>query len=387
MRVIDWNSVVFWMVKPTMRFHEMICVGTVLASFSVIPAAAARAATDDADPALHPQVRVETNQGSFTVELDAARVPLGVTHFMDHVERGFYRGLTFHRVLKNGLIQGGAYLPSMERRTDGQKPPEALEMQSGLSHVRGTISLIRVMGRDDVPTAEFFINISSNTGLDEGAGIVAYVPIGRVIEGQEVVDRLGSVPTDRHPNYAAGLSDVVPVQPIVIMETKVLRALGRDAAQRVVDERTRRAAEAVAAEVASDERDLNAARQHLDDAAREAGRDVVTTASGLKYVDIRVGKGAQPLFQDRVVLNFRGTLLNGAVLNDTFLDEKPPTKRVAELITGLREGLGTMGEGGRRLFLVPPDLAFGNAGIPGRLPPNTWMTYEVELLEVLPPAP
>ena len=370
-----------------MRFNAMTCAGAALISFAVIPAAAARAAPNDADPGLHPQVRLETNQGSFTVELDAARVPLGVTHFMDHVELGFYRGLIFHRVLKDGLIQGGVYLPSMERRSEGKKSPQALEMQTGLSHVRGTISLIQVMGRDDVPRAEFFINISSNTNLDDAAGIVAYVPIGQVIAGQDVVDRIGSVPTDKHPAYAAGLSAVVPVEPMVITETKVLRALDRKAATKVVEERTRRAAEAVAAEVATEEGDLNAAQQRLDDAASEAGRKVVTTPSGLKYVDTRVGKGAEPLFQDRVVLNFRGALLNGTVLNDTFLEEKPPTKRVAELIAGLREGLGTMSEGGKRLLLVPPDLAFGNTGIPGRVPPKAWMYYEVELLEVLPPAP
>lgn len=346
-----------------------------------------RAAPDEDNPQLHPQVRVETSEGAFTLELDAAQVPVGVTHFMDHVERDFYRGLLFHRVLKNGIIQGGAYLPTMQRRTDGTRAPDGLELRTGLSNLRGTVSLIQVTGRDDSPPAEFFINVSSNTGLDDPLGVVAYIPIGRVTEGQEVVDRISGVPVDKHPKYAAGLSSVVPVKPVVIVDIKVSRPLNRTEVQRVVDERTHRSLDAAAAEVASEEQHFNDALQRLDSAAKDAGREVVTTPSGLKYVDVRVGKGAQPLLEDRIVMHFRGMLLNGAELNNTFLEEKPATKRMAELVAGLREGVVTMGEGGKRLFLVPPSLAFGSMGIPGRVSPHSWMFYEVELLEVLPPAP
>jgi len=370
-----------------MRLLRTIIALPLFVVVAFFPPTTGRAGPDDENPQLHPQVQVETSDGAFTVELDAARVPIGVTHFMDHVERGFYRGLLFHRVLKNGLIQGGAYLPTMERRADGTRAPEGLELHSGLSNLRGVISLIQVTGREDVPPAEFFINVSTNTGLDDPLGVVAYVPIGRVIAGQDVVDRISGVPVDKHPRYAAGLSAVVPVKPVTIVEMKVLRSLNRTEVQRVLVDRARRNAEAAVAQVAAEEQHFTDAQQRLESAAKEAGREVITPPSGLKYVDVRVGKGAQPLPEDRVVMHFRGTLLNGAELNNTFLEEKPATKRVAELIPGLREGLSNMGEGGKRLFLVPPGSAFGNTGIPGRVPPNAWLYYEVELLEVLPPAP
>lgn len=342
------------------------------------------AGPDDSVPGLHPQVRIETSMGTFTAELDAADIPVGVTHFMDHVERGHYKGLVFHRVLKGGLIQGGSYLPTMDKRL-GSKAPEGMEYSTELSNQRGTIALIQVVGRDDVPQAEFFVNISSNTGLDDQSGIVAYIPIGKITEGQEVVDRIGSVPVAANPKYAAGLSAVVPVKPVTIDDVKVLRPLDRAEAKRVVDDRTRRAEQAAAEAVTSAEQNHVRAEQALENAAKESGSKVVVTPSGLKHVDLRVGKGAQPLLQDRVVMNFRGALLNGVVLNDTFVEEKPPTKTMSGLIAGLREGVSTMAEGGRRLLLVPPDLAFGNTGIPGRVPPNAWIFYEVELLEVLPP--
>lgn len=344
-----------------------------------------QAAPDDSNPGLHPQVRFETSLGAFSVELDAERVPIGVTHFMDHVERGFYKGLLFHRVLKGGIVQGGAYLPTMERQSGSQRAAEGMEYHSGLNNLRGTLSLIQVVGRDDVPQAEFFVNLSTNTGLDDSAGIVAYVPIGKVTEGLDVLDRIGAVPVGVHAKYAAGLSEVVPVTPVTIDDVKVLRKLNRTEVQRVVAERTRQAELAAAAAVSAEERNFNQAEQRLESAAKELDTTVVTTPSGLRYVDLKVGKGAQPLASDRAVMHFRGALLNGSVLNDTFIEEKPPTKKISELIAGLREGVGTMGEGGRRLFLVPPALAFGKTGIPGRVPPDSWMFYEVELLELLPP--
>lgn len=366
----------------------MRLTGTTISLFGLAWAvwpAVVQAAPEDSNPELHPQVRFETSMGAFSVELDAARVPVGVTHFMDHVERGFYKGLLFHRVLKGGIVQGGAYLPTMERQRGSQRAPAGMEYHSGMNNVRGTVSLIQVIGRDDVPQAEFFVNLSTNTGLDDSAGIVAYVPIGRVTEGMDVVDRLGGVPVAAHAKYAAGLIEVVPVAPVTIDDVKVLRKLDRAEVQRVVEERTRQAELAAAAAVTAEERDFNNAEQRLESAAKEVGTTVVMTPSGLRYVDLRVGKGAQPLATDRAVMHFRGALLNGSVLNDTFIEEKPPTKKISELIAGLREGIGTMGEGGRRLFLVPPMIAFGKTGIPGRVPPDSWMFYEVELLELLPP--
>lgn len=357
----------------------MVAAGLVLAGTT--------ARGEEPHPELHPRVRIQTNLGAFTVELDAERAPVAVIHFMDHVERGFYQGLVFHRVLEGGLIQGGSYLPSMEPQRGGTRAPQDMELVTGMAHLRGTMALVHVPGRSDYPPAEFFINLSNNTGLDESGGLANYTVIGQVVDGWEAVERIGAVAVDVHPRFAAGLSPVVPRTPVVMEEVSVLRGLNRGEAIRLRDERIRRAEESAAEQAAEQERNYRAALDRLDQAAREAGREVVTTASGLKYVDIRPGRGAQPLYQDRVVIHFRGTLLNGVELNNTFVEEKPATRRVAEMVEGLREGLNTMSEGGRRMFLVPPELAFKSAGIPGRVPPNAWMVYEIELLEVLPPEP
>ena len=115
-----------------------------------------------------------------------------------------------------------------------------------------------------------------------------------------------------------------------------------------------------------------------------AGGEVITTPSGLKYIDIKEGTGATPNKGQRVTVHYTGTLEDGSKF-DSSRDRKRPfdfTIGVGQVIKGWDEGVGTMKVGGRRQLIIPPDLGYGARGAGGVIPPNATLIFDVELLEV-----
>jgi peptidylprolyl isomerase len=110
----------------------------------------------------------------------------------------------------------------------------------------------------------------------------------------------------------------------------------------------------------------------------------VTTASGLKYTDIKEGTGPSPTSGKLVTVHFTGTLENGRVFDSTVETKQPLhfTIGTGEVIPGWDEGIMTMKVGGRRKLVIPPNLAWGAEGAAGVIPPNATVLFDVELLEV-----
>lgn len=114
----------------------------------------------------------------------------------------------------------------------------------------------------------------------------------------------------------------------------------------------------------------------------ESGAPEVTTASGLRIQDLRVGDGASPKPGQTVEVQYIGWLENGKEFNNSYKTGGPAHFRIGGLIKGWDEGLSTMKVGGKRRLFIPAKLAYGATGSPPTIPPNANLKFEIELLGV-----
>lgn len=157
------------------------------------------------------QVKLHTNHGDITLALDAEKAPKSVANFVAYVKDGHYNGTVFHRVIKGFMIQGGGFEPGMK-----QKPTEAPiqnEANNGLKNAHYTLAMARTNAPHSA-TAQFFINTTNNGFLDfksESPSGWGYAVFGRVIQGQDVVDKI-----EKSKTASRGGHGDVPVEDVVI---------------------------------------------------------------------------------------------------------------------------------------------------------------------------
>ena len=109
---------------------------------------------------------------------------------------------------------------------------------------------------------------------------------------------------------------------------------------------------------------------------------VITTASGLQYMVLKEGTGKSPKATDSVMCHYEGFLTNGTVFDSSIQRGTPATFPLGGVIKGWTEGLQLMKEGGKTRFFIPYDLAYGEAGASGAIPPYAALIFDVELIEV-----
>ena len=163
------------------------------------------------------RVLMKTLLGDMTLELDADKAPATVANFVEYAQSGHYDGTIFHRVINNFMVQGGGFDTDMRQK--GANAPIQNEANNGLKNDRGTIAMARTMDPHSA-TAQFFINVSDNDFLNFSGENVqgwGYAVFGRVVEGEDVLDKIRVVPTGSQ----AGHQDV-PTDPIVIESVTVL---------------------------------------------------------------------------------------------------------------------------------------------------------------------
>jgi cyclophilin family peptidyl-prolyl cis-trans isomerase len=163
------------------------------------------------------KVKLNTSMGAITVELDKEKAPVSSENFVKYVESGHYNGTVFHRVIDGFMIQGGGFTKDMQ-----QKPtlsPIKNEAANGLKNDVYTLAMARTGVRDSA-TAQFFINVKANDFLnyrDETPQGWGYAVFGKVVEGQDVVDKIKKVATGN-----AGPHQNVPLEPVVIEKAECL---------------------------------------------------------------------------------------------------------------------------------------------------------------------
>lgn len=155
-----------------------------------------------------PQVAFSTSHGNFRVELFPEQAPATAARFLEYVDRGFYEGLIFHRVIPGFIVQTGGYTAELKAREPGESLPN--ESLNGPRNERGTLAMARFRNPDSA-RAQFFVNLSDNASLDAQGERPGYTVFGRVLEGLEHLDAIAEQPTEKRD----GLRDV-PETPVVI---------------------------------------------------------------------------------------------------------------------------------------------------------------------------
>ncbi|MCZ8251903.1 MAG: peptidylprolyl isomerase [Hylemonella sp.] len=170
-----------------------------------------------AQGAAAPRVKLATSAGDIVLELQAAKAPKSVENFLAYVKKGHYNGTIFHRVIPGFMIQGGGFDKAMAQKPT-EKPIEN-EATNGLKNDKYTVAMARTPHPHSA-SAQFFINVNDNAFLNHSAPTQqgwGYAVFGRVVEGQDVVDKIAAVPTGNQ-----GMHQNVPLTPVIINAATVL---------------------------------------------------------------------------------------------------------------------------------------------------------------------
>lgn len=179
------------------------------------PAFAQDVGPEEAPVSTEPRVRVDTNLGSFVIELDRVRAPMTVEHFLNYVKADHYAGTIFHRVVGGFIAQAGGYTADLQL-----KPTEDSiinESGNGLSNLRGTVGMARTNAPHSA-TSQFYINLADNLDLNPRPTRWGYAVFGTVVEGMDVIDTIGDKPTGPGGEF----DRAVPVETIEIENIVIL---------------------------------------------------------------------------------------------------------------------------------------------------------------------
>ncbi|UCF99210.1 MAG: peptidylprolyl isomerase [Spirochaetaceae bacterium] len=304
---------------------------------------------------------MKTTRGTIILALEFEKTPLTVANFVGLAEgtiafdnrpvgRPFYDGLIFHRVIEDFMIQGGDPLGNGSGGP-GYSFPDELAAQ--LKH-DGPGILSMANSGPDTNGSQFFITHNPTPWLDGFHAV-----FGRVIEGQEVVDAIRE--GDK------------------IDRVRILR-VGAAARSFRVDQTL---FDRLVRETPARQKDYTAQARKL--ALGEIERrwpKAQVSASGLRYQILKPGSGGKsPEYGTRVTVHYSGRRLNGLVFDSSIQRGQPATFEIGRVIQGWNEALMSMKRGEKRILIIPPELAYGERGYPGVIPPNEFLIFEVELLD------
>ena len=162
-------------------------------------------------------IKLHTNHGVITLELDAEKAPDTVANFMQYVNDGHYTNTIFHRVIDGFMIQCGGFEPGMKQKPT--REPVQNEANNGLKNDLYTIAMARTSAPHSA-SAQFFINVGGNDFLNHTAPTPqgwGYCVFGKVVEGTDVVDKIRKVKTG-----SKGMHQDVPVEDVIIEKAEIV---------------------------------------------------------------------------------------------------------------------------------------------------------------------
>ncbi len=302
---------------------------------------------------------ITTNKGDILLELEYKKCPMTVCNFiglaegtlnLDHPGVPFYDGLKFHRVIKDFMIQGGC------PKGDGTGGPGYRfpdEFHPELKH-DGPGVLSMANAGPGTNGSQFFITHVATPWLDGKHSV-----FGRVIEGQDVVNKIEQ--NDK------------------IKSVKIIRK-GEDAEKfEVSGDSFAKLCDAATSKRAAE---LAEARKKIEAEIDNRYPNAEKTNTGLRYVITKNGTGKDsPKYGQSVTVHYQGMLLNGKIFDSSLIRHEPAVFRVGQVIEGWNEALQMMKKGEKRTLIIPPELGYGEYGYPGVIPPDSYLIFDVELLD------
>ncbi|SBT09146.1 peptidyl-prolyl cis-trans isomerase B (rotamase B) [Candidatus Propionivibrio aalborgensis] len=161
-------------------------------------------------------IKLHTNFGVISLELDAEKAPESTKNFIAYAESGHYDNTVFHRVIPGFMIQGGGFEPGMKQKPC--KDPIKNEADNGVKNDTYTVAMARTSDPHSA-TAQFFINVADNEFLNfksANANGWGYCVFGKVVDGTEVVDKIKGVRTG-----SSGFHQDVPKEDVIIERAEV----------------------------------------------------------------------------------------------------------------------------------------------------------------------
>lgn len=333
-----------------------------------------------------------TNKGTFVAKLKNETAPLTVSNFValaegtngmvDSLYKGkrFYDGLTFHRVIKDFMIQGG------DPKGDGTGNPGYAFPDEPTDSIQFSKKGLLAMANSgpDTNGSQFFVTLKETPWLNGRHTI-----FGEIVIGQEVVDSIGNMETEKPGDK--------PKEPVIIQTVNIINKgnvkvpyfteemAKLEKEKKEKEERINKVAEKQAEE-------LNAIRAKAD-----------SLPSGLKIYFNEKGEGPQPKEGDKILMNYAGYLADGHMFDSNILENAEKFEMVdemrkaaqqyvpvptdysteAKLIPGFREGLLNMKVGDKVTIFIPAHLAYGKRGIPGVIPPDSELIFELQIVEIM----
>ncbi|MGB7784759.1 MAG: peptidylprolyl isomerase [Salinimicrobium sp.] len=339
---------------------------------------------------------IKTNRGPILAELYYKATPMTVASFVSLAEgnselvdeqykdKKFYNNLIFHRVIKDFMIQGGDPTGTGSGGPGYKFPNEIVDT---LQHNdKGILSMAN--SGPDSNGSQFFITLKETPWLNG-----MHTVFGKVVEGQDVVDSIGAVETEKPGDR--------PLKDVVIEEVNIIRK-GNDAknfdapkvlSQELEDFKTETAEKAKASE------ERRTANQQRFDGLEADAKEL---ENGVKMTYLEEGDGPQPKKGDTVKVNYQGYLVDGDLF-DTNIAEvakeyemfNPQREKMqgyspmpvvygpdAPMIPGFKEGISNMKVGDKAVIYIPSDQAYGQRGMPPVIPPNADLIFQIEIVGI-----
>ncbi len=302
---------------------------------------------------------IDTEKGTIIVNLEYKKVPMTVANFVGLTEgvlnledpgENFYAGLNFHRVINDFMIQAGC--PNGDG-TGGPGYSFPDEFDPSLRHDGpGVVSMANA--GPGTNGSQFFITHVKTPWLNDKHSV-----FGHVVEGQDVVNKIKQ--GDKINNVT-------------------IERIGEEAEKFIVTQQIFSDLVEKAVKVAADRRRKEI--ESIENEIKNRFPNAKETSTGLKIVVQKSGDGkASPKMGDKVKVHYQGSLMDGRVFDSSYNRGQAVELKIGEVIEGWNEALVNMTKGDKWTLIIPPELGYGVHGFPGVIPPNSYLIFDVELLD------